>query len=270
MAEIALTVFQGRAGDRNDLARPAALAIGRHYGDTLGVVPAIVGTPRAAMNHGWRAEHAAAVPELLTLSSHFQTLMKLGKRPLSATSRCGASLATIPAVAGARPDAVIVWFDAHGDLNTPQTSASGDIGGMALAGPGGLWDSQLGASLDLGNVILFGTRALESAERRVIEERGITVIQPGWSMIKTLEKAVAGRPVYVHLDCDVLKIGTVPCEHEVPGGLSLRDLGKAVKVIAKSEVVGMEIAGIEMPAKGNLELDPLMKTLEPIIAKMKA
>ncbi|WP_444847916.1 arginase family protein [Duganella caerulea] len=49
---------------------------------------------------------------------------------MTASSRCAASLATLPVVARHRPDACVVWFDAHADLNTPSTTDSGYLGGM--------------------------------------------------------------------------------------------------------------------------------------------
>jgi arginase family enzyme len=268
MSKIALTVYQGRAGDRNERARPAALAIGEFYSDALGISPAIVGTPRASLNDGWRAELDAAVPELLTLSSHCETMLKLGKRLLAATGRCATSIATLPVVAEARPDAVIVWFDAHGDLNTPETSTSGYLGGMALSGPAGLWDSELGDGLSLANVILVAARDLDPAEKVLVDQGKVTLVSSGWGMMRALGKAIAGRPAYVHLDCDVLKPRTVPTEHSCPGGLSLRDLRNAAKVIAKGEVIGLEIAELQVPETGELTLAPLMKALDPLVTRM--
>ena len=270
MTDIALTVFQGRAGDRNDLARPAALAIGAHYADALRISPAIVGTPRQAPEDGWLGELYAAMPELLTLASQFETLLGLKKRPLTALGRCAAALATLPAVAKAHPDAAILWFDAHGDLNTPETSTSGYLGGMVLSGATGLWESPLGNGLSMDNVILVGTRDLDPAEKEIIEAGKVARVAPGWGMGKALRAAIAGRPVYVHFDCDVLRPRTVPTELSSPGGMTLRDVKKAAEVIAEHDVLGLEIAELQMPEKGELKLGPLTKALEPIVTKMAA
>jgi arginase family enzyme len=173
-------------------------------------------------------------------------------------------------VAKARPDAVIVWFDAHGDLHTPDSSTSGYLGGMAMSGPAGLWDSELGDGLDLGQVILVGARDLDPAEKALVAEKKVQQVSPGWGMARALEKALAGRPAYVHLDCDVLKPGLVPTEFTCSGGMSLKELAKAAKVIAKGEVVGLEIAELQTRATGALDVGPLLAALEPLIDKMRA
>lgn len=269
MTDIALTVFQGRTADRNDRARPAALAIGQYYSKELGLIPSLIGSPNRSANGDWRVELEAATPELLTLSSQFQTIMTLGKRPLAAIGRCATALATIPAVAGARPDAVIVWIDAHCDLNTPETSQSGYLGGMALAGPAGLWDSGLGSGLDLSNIVLVGARDFDPAEKAMVDEGKVRVVTPGWGMAKNLERILDGRPAYVHVDCDVLKPNIVPTEYAPPGGMSLRELRHAAKAIAKNEVVGLEIAELQTPETGDLKVSPLLKSLAPLVRRMR-
>ena len=54
-----------------------------------------------------------------------------GEVPVLLAPECSIALTTLPAVAGHRPDAKVLWLDAHGDFNTPQTTASGYLGGMA-------------------------------------------------------------------------------------------------------------------------------------------
>ena len=50
-------------------------------------------------------------------------------------------MGTLPALARTRGDAKLLWLDAHGDFNTPETTGSGYLGGMCLAGACGLWDT---------------------------------------------------------------------------------------------------------------------------------
>lgn len=237
-----LTVFQGRAGDHNDLAIPGAAAVSASLSLQLGLTPQVIGTPQPALNTHWRPELDAAMPVLQALSSQLSSIFEQGARPLTVLTRCAVSLATLPIVARRRPDACVVWLDAHADMNTPETSTSGYLGGMAISGAAGLWDSGLGAGLALNNVILIGTRDIDLAERSLIEAHGIQVIIPQTNLASAVRAAIGGRPIYVHLDCDVLSSGIVPSDYQVENGLSLTDLRKVSQVLAESEILGVEIA----------------------------
>ena len=48
---------------------------------------------------------------------------------------------TLPVMARYHPDALVVWFDAHGDLNTPESTTTDYLGGLVLSGPVGMWES---------------------------------------------------------------------------------------------------------------------------------
>ncbi|MES1950488.1 arginase [Salinisphaera sp. S4-8] len=270
---IALTVFQGRAGDRNDLAIPGAQSIGEVLATELGIRATPIGTPEKALGADWRIELDQAMAALRDIQTHFERVMVEGRRPLSATSRCAVSLATIPVIAKHRPDACIVWFDAHGDLNIPETSDSGYLGGLALAGPAGLWDSGLGAGLALHNIILVGQRDLDPYEIELIDTGRVTHIRPGPAFVAQLEAAVAGRPVYIHLDCDVLEPGIVPTDYVCPEGLSLQDIHETCVALARSEVIGVEIAEFQHawhPEQSPVSPAPLIEALEPVVNGLKS
>ncbi|WP_448950730.1 arginase family protein [Labrys neptuniae] len=265
----AYTVFQGRAGDHNDLAMPGAGAIGEALARRTGLAPAVIGKPEPALNTGWHEELNAALPALRQLQARFDDVLAGGAISIAATSRCAASLATLPAVARHHPSACVVWFDSHGDLNTPQGSVSGYLGGMAIAGPAGLWDSGLGAGLGLDRVILVGSRDLDTFEQEVIDTHGIPLIKRGNDLAGELRKAIAGRPVYVHLDCDVLDLGIVPAEFATEGGLSLAELTACCEVIAEHPFVGIEIAEFQYswePGGDAASPAPLLDALAPILA----
>ena len=266
-----LTVFQGRAGDRNDLAIAGARSLAAELSRRLGAQAVVVGHAQGAPNGRWDAELLAAMPALQALKDRFDRLYSLGHKSVAATSRCAASLATLPAVAKHRREACVVWFDAHGDLNTPESSTSGYLGGLALSGPMGLWDSGLGAGLATSNVVLVGQRDLDPFEIDLIGSRGIAHIVPGREMIASLSAAIAGRPAYVHLDCDVLNPGIVPTEYAVDGGLSLGDLRAACEAIAGSEVVGLEIAEFQNAWQVDgapVAPSPLIDALQPLLARI--
>ena len=178
--------------------------------------------------------------------------------------RCAVALATLPVVAAHRPDAVVVWFDAHADVNTPESTTSDYLGGLALSGPLGLWDSGLGSGLAADKAILVGVRDVDPPERGTIDSSGLTEVLPGPDLARRVASAVKGRPVYVHIDCDVLEPGTVPTEYRVPGGLTLAELGEVAEALAEGEVVGLEIGEFESDT-GDEDFVSLLDALAPLL-----
>lgn len=262
------TVFQGRAGDHNDLAMPGAKSIGEELERRTSIAPTVIGTPEPVLNTGWREELDAALPSLKEVQSRFNEVFAGGAVSIAATSRCAVSLATLPAVARHHSSACIVWFDAHGDLNPPEASTTGYLGGLAFAGPLGLWDSGLGAGLRLEQIVLVGQRDLDPYELELINKHGIPHIKPEANLPIELRAAIAGRPVYVHLDCDVLEPGIVPTDYQHEGGLSLYDLRACCEVIAEHEFVGIEIAEFQNSWEADsppVSPSALLDALEPIL-----
>ena len=237
-----LSVFQGRAGDHNDLGIPGAAAVAAALSDQLGLSLQIIGTPEPALNVNWRPELDAAMPALQTLAKHYAAIFEHDARPITVLTRCAAALATLPIVVRHQPNVCIVWFDAHADLHTPETSTSGYLGGMAISGAADLWKSGLGGGLTLNQVILVGARDIDPAERALIESSNIRIIPSDVGCGASLISAIAGRPIYIHLDCDVLDAGIVPSDYQVKGGLSLSALRDVSEALIESEIVGIEIA----------------------------
>lgn len=123
---------------------------------------------------------------------------------------CGVELAPVSHALAAHPDDLaLVWFDAHPDVNTPESSPSGAFHGMVLR-------TLLGdgfPSLVPDNpfpperVILVGARAFDEPEAEWIAERGIRMLPPGEFSTDALIAAVeatGARTVYLHIDLDVL------------------------------------------------------------------
>lgn len=268
---IALTYFQGRAGDHNDLAIPGARAIAESLASMIDVKPVRIGQPEPALNTDWKTELSLSMPTLKLMQNHFNDVFSSGKKSLAATSRCAVSLSTLPVVVKHHPEACIVWFDSHADLNTPVSSATGYLGGLALSAPAGMWDSGLGNGLALSSIILVGQRDLDPFEIELIEESAVTYISFGDDYLDRLRQAINGRPVYMHLDCDVLEPGIVPTDYIHPGGMELSDLEAACQVLAETEVIGLEIAEFQYTwNEGGLPVSPvpLLKALQPVITKL--
>lgn len=247
---IALTHFAGRVGDHNDRAMEASPAMAAALGARLGIAPKVIGEPSPSRPEDWAAELSYALPALRQLASHYDEQFAGRVTPVAAIGRCAVALATLPVVARHRPDAVVVWFDAHADLNTPGSTDTGYLGGLALSAALGLWDSGLGDGLKPRNTILVGARDLDRFERELIEDNFVDLVRIGPDMAEHLRRLVAGRPVYVHIDCDVLDPGIVPTDYRVAGGMTLAQLSACSLALAQSEVVGLEIGELESSDSG--------------------
>jgi arginase family enzyme len=239
---LALTVFQGRAGDHNDRGFSGAAAIKAEWQRRLGPSAATVGTPEPPSNTDWRDELTAATLTLEAMAHRYDAVYTVGQTPVTALTRCAVALAALPAVARFHPNVLVVWFDAHGDISTPESSATGYLGGLALSGPMGWWDSGLGAGVAPANVVLGGARDLDPVERRFIDEGVVRHVPVSPNVLNDLDAAVGDRPVYFHLDCDVLEPGLVPTDYRVADGLHLDELGGVARCLAENAVVGVEVA----------------------------
>ncbi|WP_433301332.1 arginase family protein [Actinoplanes sp. CA-030573] len=120
---------------------------------------------------------------------------------------CGIEVAPIEAALAAHGDGlVVVWFDAHGDLNTPSSSPSGAFHGMVLRTLLGSGHPEMAPARPLkpAQVILAGVRALDPAEKEYVEEAGIVRVEP--AALASLASAVpaSATALYIHIDLDVL------------------------------------------------------------------
>lgn len=263
--------YAGRAGDHNDSAMAATPILADELASRLGTKPVVVGKPESFQNASWEEELKAAKPTLHATAEALEEAFKARSFPVIACSRCSVALATLPVVAKRHPDVVVVWFDAHADLNTPDNSASGYLGGMALSGPMGLWESGFGSGIK--TVILAGTRDIDDTEKPLIQRGKVALVPPGEAFSTRLIESIAGRPVFIHVDCDVLSPGQMPTDYSVPLGLRLGELAQAAREIAEgSEVVGIEIgefqcAHSEAETKEKAKL--LVDVLEPLVCAAK-
>jgi arginase len=171
---------------------------------------------------------------------------------------------TLPTVARLRPEAKVLWLDAHGDYNTPDTSPSGYLGGMALAGACGAWQTGFDGALDPSRVVLCGVRELDEGERELLERSPAVVIGPQLETLVYLQNALDGAPTYVHLDLDVLDPEVFPAQFPSPGGLTEEKLYDLLDAVADScEVGGVEVTSCEGPPELAADvLDPLLPEKE--------
>ncbi len=157
-------------------------------------------------------------------------------------------------------DKGVLWIDAHGDFNTPQTSNSGNIHGMPLAVLSGYGHQSL---LDIGrkgpkvpseNVVLIGVRDLDSKERRALKESKITVFTMrdideqgmGSIMQKALSKLEPLEQIHVSLDMDSLDPMIAPgVGTPSQGGLTYREAQLIMEMAADThKVTSLDIVEI--------------------------
>jgi arginase len=159
------------------------------------------------------------------------------------------ALGTVGGMASRAGPGAALWFDAHGDLNTPHTTPSGNVHGMPLAAALGQAENGFQSkawplpALDPAHVSLIGVRSLDEGERRVVHELGVAVYtmsavdRRGVQAVvqEALERARDASFVHVSLDMDVVDPDVAPgVGTPVRGGLSYREAHLAMELVAES------------------------------------
>jgi len=162
------------------------------------------------------------------------------------------ALGTMVGMAHARGPGGVLWLDAHGDLNTPETTPSGNVHGMPLAAALGRGSGLLSRpawqlpAVERGRVALVGVRSLDRGERELIAELGLSVFtmsdidRRGLDAVLAEAIAVVQGDGFVHvsLDLDVIDPQSAPgVGTPVPGGLSYREAHLALELVAESASV---------------------------------
>jgi arginase len=261
--DIALTTYAGPAGDHNDRAMHAVRVLGEAMAQWLNVDAEVIGFPVPSDPQFWDVELERVRGPLGEMAARIDAVMAADQLPVSAITRCAVALATQPIVVRYRPDAVVVWLDAHADINVPGDTKTGYLGGMALSGPLGWWDSGLGAGLAPGHAILVGSRDLDPAEIAHVHGGRVDLVELGPDLDDRLSASIADRPVYFHLDCDVMEPGLFQTDYMVPEGLSLDGLRECAEAVAKHEVLGVEVG--EFEGDGRATADDLIAALAPML-----
>jgi arginase len=152
-------------------------------------------------------------------------------RPLVLGGCCCAHVGAIEALTTHPGRLALVWLDAHGDLNTPESSPSGNAWGMPLR-------MILAAGfVDTADVALVGVRALDPPEVTFIAETGLD---------DDVARALDGADrVYIALDCDVLRPGQIACFMPEPGGPTADEIERVLADVAsRVPVAGMGLTGL--------------------------
>ena len=163
------------------------------------------------------------------------------------------ALGTLGGLARAKGTGGVLWLDAHGDLNRPETSPSGNVHGMPLAAALGLAGPEFESpafglpAVDPARVALVGVRSLDEAERALVGELDVSVRtmsdvdRLGIERVirESLEQVAGDGFVHMSLDLDVLDPEVAPgVGTPVRGGLSYREAHLAMELVAESGLAG--------------------------------
>jgi arginase len=159
---------------------------------------------------------------------------------------CCAHVGAVEGLAARNGRIALVWFDAHGDLNTPETSPSGDLWGMPLRM---ILDS---GAVGAEDTILLGARNLDPPEEEYVASTGLRT-EPA-----ELEAVLDGTEgVYIALDVDSLDPGELQAFMPEPGGLTLDEVEDLLRrVRERASVLGAGFSGL---AAEPANVEPLLR-----------
>ena len=178
---------------------------------------------------------------------------RAGALPLILGGDHSVALGTLGGLASVHGTGGVLWIDAHADINTPETSPSGNVHGMPLAAALGLageaFESEAWPlpSLDARRVALLGLRQADTGERKLLREAGVRVftmseidrIGVERAMREALDHVAGAGFVHVSLDMDALDPEVAPgVGTPVRGGLTYREAHLALELVAESGVAG--------------------------------
>ena len=201
-------------------------------------------------------EQARYLSQILDLCDRLSALVAeaagRGALPLVLGGDHSVALGSLVGMAKVRGAGGVVWIDAHGDLNTPATSPSGNVHGMVLAaalGRGGdpfRRDGWPLPAVEAGKLSLVGVRSLDDGERALLRELDAKVftmsevdrigVEP--CMREAIAHAAGGAFLHVSLDMDVVDPDYAPgVGTPVRGGLSYREAHLAMETVAESGLI---------------------------------
>jgi len=246
------------AGRRGVDMGPSAIryaGLEQHLAETLGVDTVDRGNVAApvaeAMDEG--DVHARFLRPILELCDRVAQLVgdarRSGETPVVLGGDHSVALGTLVGMASVGGPGGVLWVDAHGDLNTPESSPSGNVHGMPLAAALGLagaafaYGSWTLPAIEHGRLALVGVRSLDKGERellkgldaRVFTMSDIDRLGIESCMREALAHAAGASFLHVSLDLDVVDPDYAPgVGTPVRGGLSYREAHLAMELVAES------------------------------------
>jgi arginase len=220
------------------------------------IAPELHGDTRAARMAGIFAALAAEVASADEL-------------PIVLTGDCTAAVGVVAGLQRRGVDPAVVWFDAHGDLNTPQSSTSGYPGGMAMRNLLTDGDPAFADGLGLRRIapdraVLVDGRDLDPAEVDYLAHSAVR--QTTVAALARGDADLPAGPLYLHVDLDVVDGAVIPALlYPTPGGPDLTAVGDAIAaVLGTGRVAALTLACTWRPGLGAADaVRPLVARLRP-------
>jgi len=248
------------AGRRGVDMGPSAIryaGILQHLRTTLGIKTIDLGNVEAPVAEAMDAgdETARFLPQILELCDRVAALVadarRKGQTPVVLGGDHSVALGSLVGMASAHGRGGVIWLDAHGDLNTPESSPTGNVHGMVLAaalglaGPAFARDGWTLPAVEPSRVALVGVRSLDESERELLKRLDAKVftmtdldrIGIERCMREAIAHASGAAFMHVSLDLDVVDPETAPgVGTPVRGGLSYREAHLAMELVAESRL----------------------------------
>ncbi|MBU8785777.1 MULTISPECIES: arginase [Bacillus] len=215
----------------------------------------------------------------LKLAQTVDKIVASGSFPLVLGGDHSIAIGTLAGLARHYHHLGVIWYDAHADVNTKETSPSGNIHGMPLAISMGIGHERLtgiygdGAKVKPENIVIIGARSLDDGEKKLIREQGIKVYTmheiDRLGMTRVMEETIEylrerTDGVHLSLDLDALDPNDAPgVGTPVAGGISYRESHLAMEMLEESNLV-TSAEFVEV----NPVLDEKNRTAETAVALM--
>lgn len=160
-----------------------------------------------------------------------------GKRPVSIAGDCCTAIGVLAGLQRAGINPLLIWFDAHGDFNTWETTPSGFLGGMPLAMLVGRGEQRMINTVGLhplpeSQVILTDARDLDPGEQDLLRKSSVHHLSDTRSLIG---HPLPNIPLYIHLDADVINPNDAPAmNYLAPGGPRVSELQEVFRFLAQT------------------------------------
>lgn len=218
----------------------------------LGDIP--IGRPEVKIDEKSNLRNLELVAEKnAALAEKVDKVVEAGSFPLVLGGDHSIAIGTLAGVSKHYENLGVIWYDAHGDLNTAETSPSGNIHGMPLAvsiGIGHPLLTEVGGyqpKVRPEHIVIIGARSLDDGEKELIKEKGIKVYTmheiDRLGMTKVMEETIAYLKsktdgVHLSLDLDGIDPNDAPgVGTPVIGGISYRESHLAMEMLAESQMI---------------------------------
>jgi len=209
------------------------------------------------------------------LSDEVASVREAGNLPVVIAGDCTLSIGVLAGLQRQTPDLTLVWYDAHGDFNTHETTPSGFIGGMPLAMLCG-WGEQTiveGAGARVQpetNVILTDGRDLDPGEQEAVAESALTHLT---DVADLLSLDLPDRPIYIHFDCDVLRLADMSAvSYPAKGGPPIETVNTSLAHLADTgrvAAVSVTMWDPEADNQGNAE-EVVLGIVDQLVDRLQA